>query len=276
MAETILLSERKRRPALRGAGITLLFIAALVAGLAFFTPWDRVWSGALRLTLSRMDQVEAKWKGLDEASMFRFTLSDLMGMTPSVRFAADAVSASVSTTPLTATNVTIDLGHTTVRIDEARLEVGLAPLVRLTISTGPELTAELYEGKKLLVTGSAQAEKLLSGRHFSGVVDLLADCQWQDGWTRYPSTGNVDIYADQLQLPNGAMASKVRLDMDLRGERGIIRTLSAAGPLPMAAQGTVEFRKNLFFSRVALNGTIGSGEGRIPFARENRLTRLLN
>ncbi|NJB68646.1 hypothetical protein GGQ74_002319 [Desulfobaculum xiamenense] len=277
MAQTILLSQRKKRGGLlRGTGMTLLFAAALTAGLILFTPWPTVWNMALGSALERMPNVRASWKELDEAGAFRFRLAQVQGFTHTARFSADEVRFAIGFTPLTIRGLDIDFGRTKTSMDEARLELGLAPLARLVLVTGPELRADLFRGRTLVVNGGAELSRLFEGRGLSGVLNVSADCRWNTGFEGYPNAGNIELTAESLTLPDGTEARGLNIGADLNGKNVLIRKVAAEEPLRLRARGTAELRKNFFYTRVLLDGDLQTGDQRIPFRREDRLERLLN
>lgn len=276
MPETILLSQRRQRPLLRGAGVTFLFFIALIIGLALFAPWAKVWSSALHLVIKKTPQLQAQWTDINEAGMFHFRITGLKVHSPQSVFAADEAYVKFGLTPVIIKGLQLDFDKTKTVIKEATLRVGLSPLLHLQLDTGPELHVRLFEGKKLTVHGAADLANLLAGRRITGTMKVLADCRWKKEWKHYPDAGSIELFAKSLTLPPDKAHTSVSLYLDLEGQRATIRKHSVKAPLPVRAQGFVELHSNPLSSRVTIDGKIGDGENAVSFSHQNkRLERLL-
>ncbi|MBG0775568.1 MAG: hypothetical protein H0S85_03945 [Desulfovibrionaceae bacterium] len=226
---------------------TGLFLAGLVIGALLFAPWDQLWTRALVLAAGRLP-VSMSWRQVDGASATSVRVKGLAFATPKGM----------------------------VEFSEARLSLGLSPLVRLSLRTGSQVfdvSASL--GGDVRLGGGVDVGALLPGRNMDGGLSLSGALHF-DTWKRPPSSGTLAASASTLVLPNAMRVEQMQLAADLKGSDLTLRSFTLDKPVPMEAAGTVALNfRRLADSEVNVTGTAKVGPTGTKFKKQGTLGSLL-
>jgi len=237
----------------------LVAVLVLCVGLWLFLPWDMLWDKALRAGLEQVSGTEASWERVSDASPLRFTIK----------------------------NLDVTMKNTRLHVSEARVGLGLSPLITAHLDTAGRsgeaegepvgatpaspLRLRLFRGKMLTVDGTLDLAGLVPDMELAGRPGLDADLKWKK-WPGLPASGSLELSAEEITLPNGIRAQGLELLAVLARESVTIRNFEVSGPIPLRLRGAARLdRKNLLNTAYKVKGSLFPKGAALPFQRSGRL-----
>lgn len=188
-----------------------VFILGLVFCLGLLIALGVPWSLALRATLGHLPQSSWTWQAVGQRGLTSITYLDF----------------------------DLQVAGTGLFIPELKVMLGTNPPVGVLAVTGPTLEADLGWDRTLRFSGAVQMARLLPNGGIRGVVQGDGRVEWED-WSSPPRGGEADLHAPGLLvLAPGIMATNLRVQARLEGNRLILTSIRADGPISLEARGEV-------------------------------------
>lgn len=195
---------------------TLFFVLKVLAGLALgfllFLPTEGIWRSVLEKAAKQLEPHKMTWEGIQDAGLTGFTLTGFS---------------------LKTQQGTIDLS-----LSRVKIRLGLFTLAEVTATTGPSLTLTIKRDKTVLLSGGFDLSAL-NRKNVSGQAKIQGDMTFP-AWGAPPSSGQISLSADTLNLPGGLNAENIQASAQLADSRLTITGFEAEKPLPVKAQGFVD------------------------------------
>ena len=196
----------------RTLAFILQVLSGLVLGLILFLPREGIWNIVLEKAAKRLEPHKMAWESVQDAGLTGFTLTGFS---------------------LKTQQGTIDLS-----LSRVKVTLGLFTLAEITATTGPSLTVTIKRDKTVKLSGGFDLAAL-NRKNLSGVAKVQGDMSFP-AWGGPPSSGQITLSADTLDLPGGLNAEKVQASAQLADTRLTITSFETEQPLPVKAQGTVD------------------------------------
>jgi hypothetical protein len=224
----------------------LLFLLGAVLGAALFMSWRPVWDSALKGAAGKAQSARVEWREIAEAGPLHAKLLDVRVTTPRGTFT----------------------------LPEADIRIGLFPLVRLAVRTGPVLNVSLGMTRHVSFEGGIELSALVDDGSAKGVVNATGELGLAS-LSGPPQSGTISLKAPSLTV-SGVAVRQASMDGTLDGSKLTVTGFSVAGPVPLEAKGTADLNwKDLPASRVQATGTITVGQTRQPFTKSGPLKAVL-
>ena len=206
----------------------LLFLAGLGLGVLLSMPWELVWTKAIVSLDRKLPAVSLSWLSLEDGGMTHVRVRELRVATPKA----------------------------TLRLSEARLELGLDPMVRIRLLSG-EGDLEVVAGRKgaVVLQGTADLGALLNRGDLSGLVRLDGDAVFDD-LLRPPTGGRFTASAEAVEAM-GMQVQGPSLAATLSGNDLQVESFKVGPPFPLQGSGVVRLNwANLMSSSFDMKGSI--------------------
>jgi hypothetical protein len=211
--------------------------------------WRPVWNSALKGTIGKVQSARIEWRDIADAGPLHARLLDV--------------------------RVTTARGGFT--LPEADIRLGLFPLVRVAIKTGPVLDVSVGLFKRVAFEGGVELSVLTGDDSARGVVNATGELALASltDFSEPPQSGTISLKAPSLVV-SGTAVRQAAMDGILAGNKLTVTGFSVAGPLPVEAKGTADLNwKDLPSSRVQATGTITVGSTKQPFTKSGPLKSVL-
>ncbi len=206
---------------------TLLFLVGLGLGVLLSMPWELLWTKALVSLDRKLPTVSLSWLSV-EGGMTHVRVRGLRLVTPKA----------------------------TLRLSEARLELGLDPMVHIRLFSG-EGALEVVAGRKgaVVLQGTADLGALLNREDLSGLVRLDGDAVFDD-LLRPPTGGRFTASAKALEAM-GMQVQGPSLVATLSGNDLQVESFKVGPPFPLQGSGVVRLNwANVMSSSFDIKGSI--------------------
>lgn len=226
-----------------------LFIAGLLLGAVLFMPWEVLWSQVFKLADSKIAKANIQW--------------------------GDFISAGPLSFEVTNVHITTDKGIV-VTVPQLGFEVGVSPLVEVRVTTGPTLSAKLFQTKSLTLSGGVDLARLVRLDGLGGKVRITSDVGFPE-WGKPPRTGSLVVRSDQVEIPGGLIAEDVNVNAVLSGNQFQLNSFSCGQPIPVEAKGSATLNwGNLGESSYQISGSTTFGSTERQFSKSGNLSKYLN
>lgn len=235
----------QKRGLFRRLGLTgTVFAVGLMLGLAFFLSREVIWSQVLRATLGQLPNSSWTWQAVGDRGLSRITYNGF----------------------------DLFLDATRLSFQELSIRLGADRPVTMQAVTGPVLLADMSWNKTLRFSGGVDMARLLPGQRVQGMVQGEGRVDWTD-LNRPPRSGEIALHVPGLLvIPPGIMATNVRVEAFLEGDRLTLTLIRASGLVALEAEGVVMLDwDRLENSTYSLKGSLSGLNTTRPFSASGRL-----
>ncbi len=243
---------RRKPSSLPGRVLARLFLIlfGFLAGVALFTPWDKIWASALTRLDESLPGVGMTWESIDRDGPFGFRVLDFR--------------ITVADTP----------GY--LRFNHAYVTMGFSPLASVRLDTGgPQCFLELFSNGIFEFQGDLNLTYLLGYGDFKGTVNASGSLFMPEG-ARLPKNGWVDIRSQRLVLPGERTVEDLAFTAAVEDSHLDVRDFSLRSPVTYKSSGAgVIDPDNLFQTRFSLTGRMTVGADTFPHEMQGTLAQAL-
>lgn len=223
-----------------------LVLLGFLIGIAWFTPWNKIWAHALASLDETLPTVGLRWESIDHDGPFGFRINGFR--------------ITVADTP----------GSLVFR--HAYVSMGFSPLAHVRLDTGgSQCELDLFRSGAFEFEGDFNLTSLLGGADFKGILHVAGDLFLPAGAT-LPKKGWIDIRSQQLILPGDKSIEDLAFTAEIRGEDMEVRDFSIRNPIAIKAAGKgIIDPANLYRTAFKLKGNMTLGKRDIPYDVEGTL-----
>jgi|GEM_PF-2303584 len=172
--------------------------------------------------------------------------------------------------------VKISHADSTYVLPVVRARLGLSPLIRIEVDTGPEMVLGVKRGREVFLKGEADLSQMIPDRDVEGLIraDVLAVF---DSWGQPPAMGRAELESSSpLALSRDLRLDGFFLEAALREEQLEILQLEFKEPAELECTGSVALNwSSPLESTYRVQGNISLGGGSTPFEQQGRIKDLV-
>ncbi len=159
---------------------------------------------------------------------------------------------------------------------EVRVSLGLRPVFKARIFTGPEMILSLYRNGKVSLLGEISLEEVFPELAMQGIIWLDGHAYFEN-WNDLPEKGEIKAKGrEQLRLGDTIQVDDLFFQAALLGNRLDITRLEAGAPVEFSCSGQVQLdADNPGRSLYQVQGHFTLAGERTPFEQRGRLMDLL-
>ena len=161
-------------------------------------------------------------------------------------------------------------------LPEVQLSIGLKPLIKSTVNTGPELELDFKRGKQLAINGQMDLARLLDLNQKGGLLHIDADFTFEK-WNEPPVHGQLSLKSDApISIVNDLEVQGAVLDASLDRGRLDISRLKFNRPVALSSTGHLDVNwNNVPSSFYQVQGTYQTNGSKTEFQQNGRLDQWL-